>query len=71
MKNKTIQSQIDRLRDELEKLESLIEAYAFNDEDENKEEALDEVNGAIICLDGLEDVFDRDAELEIMREVKE
>ena len=39
----------------LQALERTIELHSFNDE-QNLEEALDEINSAMICIDELEDI---------------
>ena len=62
MKN-SIQSTIYKMQS----LERTIELHSFNDE-QNREEALDEVNSAMICIDELEDILERDAELKLMKE---
>jgi hypothetical protein len=51
----------------LQALERTIELHSFNDE-QNLEEALDEINSAMICIDELEDILERDAELKLMKE---
>ena len=60
---KNIQSTIYKMQS----LEKTIELHSFNDE-QNREEALDEVNSAMICIDELEDILERDAELKLMKE---
>lgn len=51
----------------LEKFKQSVQNTAFTDED-NRENALDEVEGMLIALDDLEDILDGDAELAIIRQ---
>lgn len=50
------------LLSQMSQFEEKIKKFNFNDP-ENREEALDEINSAIISLDEIEDILDRDAEL--------
>jgi hypothetical protein len=51
----------------LEKFKQSVQDTVFTDED-NRENALDEVESMLISLDDLEDILDRDAELAIIRQ---
>jgi hypothetical protein len=64
--NNIIAVNIKLVRAKLDLLEKSVMEKEFNSE-ENKEDALDEIESAVIALDDLEDILDRDNELANMR----
>jgi len=65
--NNIIKLNSELSRRKLSMLEKAIKERKFNSED-NREEALDELEGAFVALDEIQDILDRDDELANMRQ---